>query len=194
MLNLNGLVDGSALLIIDMQNDFLSPDGPYPCRDIEELIGNVSLVKERLRERGVPVIYTREVHRKDGVDRGREADSEPLHCVEGTPGIEIVSQLSPSDGDYVIDKRRFSCFFQTDLLGLLKGLKTELILITGVTARACVLSTAIDAYQHDFHTITLQDCVSGRTGLLTEDNYSDLLELYRFYSNPMPVREFLSQL
>ena len=193
-LDVKGLMDRSALLVIDMQHDFLDPDAPYPCKDTEEVISNVALVTDRLRARGVPVIYTREVHRRDGVDRGREADGEPLHCIEGTRGMEIVPQVSPRDGDYVIDKRRFSCFFQTDLLGLLKGLGTELILITGGTANACALCTVIDAYQHDYHTITIQDCIFSKAGTLNDENFRDLMGLYRFYSNPMPLKEFLGRL
>ncbi len=193
-LNLKGLIDRSALLIIDMQNDFLTPGAPYECKEVDTLVRNISSLKDKLASRDVPVIYTREVHRADGVDRGREADREPLHCIEGTPGMEIVEELTPSGGDYVIDKRRFSCFFQTDLLGLLKGLKTELILVTGITANCCVLSTVIDAYQYDFRTITIQDCVSSNYGLLNAENFRDLLDLFRFYSNPMFLKEFLSHL
>ena len=196
-LDIKGLIDKSALLIIDMQNDFVLEGAPVPCvppRNLGEIISNISLVKEKLKARGVPVIYTREAHRKSGMDRGREADSWPLHGVEGTPGIEIVPNLRPAKGDYVIDKRRFSCFFQTDLLGLLKGLGTELIVLTGVDARVCVLSTAIDAYQYDFHSITIPDCISSDDGLLNSNNLRDLLKLYEFYSNLMSLNEFLTHL
>ena len=188
------MIDRSALLIIDMQHDFLDPGAPYSCKEASLAIRNTVLLRSRLRAKGVPVIYTREVHRKDGVDRGREADSEPLHCSEGSRGVEIVPPLKPGDGEYTIDKRRFSCFFQTDLLGLLKGLGTELIVVSGVTARACVLTTVIDAYQHDYHTITIQDCVSGKSGLLSGENYGELFELYRFYSKPMTLKGFLSEI
>ena len=189
--NMKALMDRSALLVIDMQHDFLDADTHYACRDAKEVISNTVLLADTMRARGAPVIYTREVHRKDGVDWGREADSEPVHCVEGTRGMEIVPELTPGEGDYIVDKRRFSCFFQTDLLSLLKGLGTELIVVSGVTARACVLSTVIDAFQHDYHTVTIQECVSSKAGLLIDENYTDLLELYRFYSNPMPLKTFL---
>ncbi|MEE9198434.1 MAG: isochorismatase family cysteine hydrolase, partial [Dehalococcoidia bacterium] len=126
-LNIPRLIDKSALMVIDPQNDFLLSGAPYPSADAGLFIKNTSLLVDRMRQRGVPIIYTREVHRADGVDRGREADGEPVHCIEGTSGMEIVKELTPVGGDYVIDKRRFSCFFQTDLLGLLNGLGTELI-------------------------------------------------------------------
>ena len=189
---IKGLMNRSALFVIDMQHDFLDADAPYACRNTEEVIGNIALVSRKMRAQGVPVVYTREVHRRDGVDRGREADSEPIHCIEGTHGVEIVPELAPLKGDYIIDKRRFSSFFQTELLGLLKGLGTELIIVSGVTARACVLATVIDAFQHDYHTITIQECVTSQAGLLVEENYTDLLDLYRFYSTPMHLNAFLS--
>ena len=189
-----GLMDRSALIVIDMQHDFLDPGAPYACADAKAAIENTRLLCDAMRSRGAPVIFTREVHRANGVDRGREGDSEPVHCVEGTRGVEIVPQLTPHAGDYVIDKRRFSCFFQTDLAGLLKGLRTELIVVSGVTANACVLTTVIDAYQHDFHTVTIQDCVSSKVGLLLDENYDDMMRLYKFYSNPLRLDTFLDLL
>lgn len=186
-----GLMDRSALIVIDMQHDFLDPDAPYACADAQAAIENTRVLCNAMRSRGAPVIFTREVHRADGIDRGREGDVEPVHCVEGTRGSEIVPELAPGAGDYVIDKRRFSCFFQTDLAGLLKGLGTELIVVSGVTANACVLTTVIDAYQHDFHTVTIQDCVSSKVGLLLDENYNDMMRLYKFYSNPLRLDAFL---
>ena len=191
---IRGLLDRSALIVIDMQHDFLDAGAPYACADAEPLINNTRRLRNAMRSRGAPVIFTREVHRPDGVDRGREGDSEPVHCVQGTKGVEIVPQLAPVNGDYVIDKRRFSCFFQTDLPSLLNGLRTEMLVVSGVTANACVLTTVIDAYQHDYHTVTVQDCVSSKAGLLLDENYNDLMRLYKFYSNPLRLDPFLSLL
>ena len=189
-----GLMDRSALIVIDMQHDFLDPDAPYACADADTAIENTRVLCNAMRSRGAPIIYTREVHRADGVDRGREGDSEPVHCVEGTRGVEIVPELAPVNGDYIVDKRRFSSFFQTDLAGLLNGLRTELLIVSGVTANACVLTTVIDAYQHDFHTVTVQDCVSSKVGLLLDENFNDMMRLYRFYSNPLRLDGFLALL
>lgn len=184
-------IEKSALLIIDMQHDFLDPGAPYACQDSDQLIRNVSQLSQTMRSIGLPIIYTREVHRRDGVDRGREADSEPLHCIEGSFGVEIVSDLTPHSNDYILNKRRFSAFFQTDLLGLLAGLQSELLIVTGVTAKACVLATVIDAFQNDYLTVTIQECVSGDAGLLFQNNYPELFRLYQFYSNIMPLNTFL---
>ena len=191
---ISGLMDRSALIVIDMQHDFLDPDAPYACADTNPLIENTRRLCDAMRSHGAPIIYTREVHRADGVDRGREGDSEPIHCVEGTRGVEIVPQLTPHNGDYIVDKRRFSSFFQTDLAGLLNGLRTELIVVSGVTANACVLTTVIDAFQYDFHTVTIQDCVSSKVGLLLDENYNDMMRLYKFYSNPLRLDSFLALL
>ena len=97
---------------------------------------------------------------------------------------------APHNGDYIVDKRRFSSFFQTELVGLLNGLCTELIVVSGVTANACVLTTVIDAFQYDFHTVTIQDCVSSKVGLLLDENYNDMMRLYKFYSNPLRLDSF----
>ncbi len=185
----------AAMLVIDPQNDFLLPDAPYGGGlEAKEFIENTAALVGKMRKRGVPIIFTREVHRANWVDMGREGDGEPEHCIDGTPGVELVDELTPEDGDYVIDKRQFSVFFQTDMQHLLRGLGAELLVLTGGTAGCCVLATSIDAYQHRYHTVTIEDCVFSGEGLLNRENFKDLYGVYQFFSRPMTSAEFLRQL
>ena len=111
---------------------------------------------------GVPVIFFQEAHRPDGSDFGRELDgSEGRHCVEGEPGTALWPTLVPGDDDYLIAKRRYSCFFGTDLQILLQGLGVSTLLLTGGLTDVCVQYTFADAHQHDYYTRVVEDAVLG---------------------------------
>lgn len=152
----------AAIVVIDMQYDFVGKEAVIPCKADESLIASNQKLLAYARESGVPVIYTQEIHRKSHVDFGRELDrSEPIHCVEGTPGVEIIEELKPYPTDYVIQKRRYSAFFQTDLQVLLKGLGVKTIILTGAATDVCVRATATDAQQHDYYVVVPRECVAG---------------------------------
>ncbi|SCG82891.1 isochorismatase hydrolase [Proteiniborus sp. DW1] len=151
-----------ALIIIDMQNDFLVEGAPIECPGGRELIPNISKMKEWAYANDVPVFYTKEMHNKKKTDFGMELErSEPEHCVEGTKGVEIIDSLAPTEKDYVIIKRRYSGFYLTDLDILMKGLDKKALILTGVATNVCVFATVLDAHQRDMRAIVLSDCVAG---------------------------------
>ena len=116
------------------------------------------------REAGVLVVYFQEVHRADHVDFGRELDgSEGVHCLEGAADTALDRRLLPRDDEYLVTKRRYSCFFGTDFLILLRGLGAETLLLTGELTDVCVHYTFVDAHQHDYHARVVTDCVGGST-------------------------------
>ncbi len=89
-----------------------------------EMISKAERLVAGARAAGIPIVFFQESHRRDGVDFGRELDgNEGVHCVEGDAGTELWPTLVPGDGEYSIAKRRYSCFFGTDLEILLKGLR-----------------------------------------------------------------------
>ena len=95
---------------------------------------------------------------------GRELDGvEDVHCVEGEIGTELVDELLPRVGDYFIRKRRYSCFFGTDLEILLKGLKAATLILAGELTDVCVHYTFVDAHQRDYYVRVVEDCVGGST-------------------------------
>ena len=170
------IVGRPALLVIDMQHDFLDEGVPLEAAGGRDIIPALAATVAAARAAGVPVIYTLEAHRPGRVDSGREADpgmgkdyypdgSEgrplPEHCVEGTRGIEIVSELACAPGDLQVLKRRYNCFLGSDLDLLLRGLRVETLLLTGVDSNVCVLWTAGEGFQRDYHVRVLEDCVAG---------------------------------
>jgi nicotinamidase-related amidase len=161
---MNGTLDLTrlALLVIDMQHDFVDENGAIPCEGASRVVPKIrELIVEAHRSR-IPVIFTQELHRPQRVDFGRELDgNEPLHCIEGSRGAEIVEELAPEKLDYVVPKRRYSGFFGTDMNILLRGLGVDTLYITGAATDVCVYLTAMDAHQFDFKVRIPRDCVSG---------------------------------
>jgi nicotinamidase-related amidase len=162
--DLKNLKQNTAILVIDMQNDFASQEKNTPERwqQIKKVIPNIQKILQQARNNKIPVIYTKELHRASGVDLGIELDFEEEHCIEGTPGAEIIEKLSPSEGDYIVtNKRRYSAFMGTDLEILLRGLKTQNLILTGAFTDVCVLATAMEARALDYRVIIPEDGVVG---------------------------------
>lgn len=170
------IVGRPALLVVDMQHDFLDAGVPLEAAGGRDIVPAVAATIAAARRAVVPVIYTQEAHRPGRVDCGREADPGtgdkhnpagpagqrlPEHCVEGTTGIEIVPQLAPAPGELTVRKRRYSCFLGTELDLLLRELQVQTLLVTGVDSDVCVLWTVGEAYQRDYHVRVLEDCVAG---------------------------------
>jgi len=174
------IVGMAALLIIDMQHDFLDPDGAVPCVGGWQIVPGIQQLATAARQAGVPVIYTQEMHRPTRIDFGRELDgTEGLHCVEGTHGVQIVRELMPQEGDTLVRKRRYSAFLGTDLPYILNGFGVhpgDTMIITGVATDVCVHYTAADAHQYDYRVRVVTDCVAGtsleaHTAALAAINY-----------------------
>jgi nicotinamidase-related amidase len=86
----------------------------------------------KARECGIPVVFFQEAHRRNLVDFGRELDgAESVHLLEGDAGTEIAAELGVRADDYVIRKRRYSCFFGTEFEILLKGLRADTLILIG---------------------------------------------------------------
>lgn len=159
------LTDASVLLVIDIQRGGAEPadvagitvmDG-YPA-----MATTAQSIVAAARRAEIPVVFFQEVHRRSGVDFGRELDgAEGIHCVEGEPGTELWPDLRPLEGDYHIAKRRYSCFFGTELDILLKGLRADRVVLIGSLTDVCVHYTFVDAHQRDFHCRVVEDCVIG---------------------------------
>ncbi len=157
------------LLIIDMQNDFIAEGAPIECPGGRDIIPNIKAMKDWANANGIPIAYTKEEHRRQKIDFGLELErNEPEHCLEGSAGVEIVDGLKPDASDYVIVKRRYSAYYQTDFEILLKGLKRSVVLICGAATNVCVYATAMETQQRDMYPIVIRDCVAGTSEDLHE--------------------------
>lgn len=128
----------------------------------QERMDRAPALVARARQCGVPVIFFQEAHRSNLIDFGRELDgAEGIHLLEGADGTEISPDLGVLPDDYVIRKRRYSCFFGTELEILLKGLRAETLFLIGGHTDVCVHYTFVDAHQHDYFCRVVEDVVAG---------------------------------
>ena len=158
------IVGRAALLVIDIQKSaFLDVDKGIPVMPgYSDRMRKACELIQVTRDASIPIIFFQEAHRPDFVDFGRELDgTETVHCVEGNPGTEIADETGFSDADYFIRKRRYSCFFGTDLEILLKGLKVQTLVMIGGMTDVCVHYTFADGHQHDYYCRVVSDAVGG---------------------------------
>lgn len=146
-----------AVLVIDMLNDFVRDDGALKCGGrVQKIIQPISRRLVQARQYGHTVIYLCDTHRPDDPEFGQF----PPHAVEGTEGAQVIEELAPQEGDYVLSKRRYSAFFQSGLLlALLENDITD-VEITGVCTNICVMYTAADAVSYGFNVFVRADQVA----------------------------------
>lgn len=150
----------TALLIVDMQNDFALPSAELSTPRAMDIVPTIAGFAAACRARGFPVVYTREMHRPGLEDFGIEGTFEPPHCLEGTNGSEILDDLHPLPGDFVIvAKRRYDAFHGTDLDLLLRNKGVQNLIVAGVCTDICVLSTVLTARNLDYRCFVLADAV-----------------------------------
>lgn len=152
----------TAVLVIDMQRDFLDPGAPVATPGGLDLIPAINRLTARARALGMPVIFTQEMHRADKSDFGIELEFEPPHCLEGTTGMELADALETAPADYrILGKRRYDAFLGTDLETLLRSLRVENLVVAGVCTDICVASTVQHARNLDIRCYVLRDGTAG---------------------------------
>ncbi len=169
----------TALVVIDMQRDFLEPGGFGESlgNDVSRLgsaVGPIASVLAAARAMGMLVIHTREGHLPDLSDvpraklrRGapslRIGDPGPMGriLIRGEPGHDIISELYPLDGEIVIDKAGKGAFYATELGDILRKGGIENLLVCGVTTEVCVNTTVREANDRGYRCVVIADgCAS----------------------------------
>lgn len=152
----------TALLVIDMQNDFIAEGAPMQASAGREMIPTLRSVIEECRGAGMTVVFTAHSHRRDGSDMGRFKDlysaiADRRGLITGEEGAEIYPDVAPEDGDIMVNKHRYSAFFATDLDMILRERGIENVVISGVTSENCCHASARDAMFHGYRVIFLAD-------------------------------------
>jgi nicotinamidase-related amidase len=171
------------LILIDVINDLEFPEGALLESSARPMVGPLVALKRRATEAGVPCIYA-----NDNFGRWR-SDFTTLvtHCLnDGVRGRFLAEALAPDPDDYFVLKPKHSAFFSTTLDLLLDYLGSHTLVLAGMAANLCVLFTAIDAYQRDFHIIVPSDCVASNT---PEDTASALEQMARLGIQVQPSTE-----
>jgi maleamate amidohydrolase len=127
---------------------------------VDMLLDSTRELVAMMRERGLPVIWVRQEFEPDLSDAFPEMREKGIRVViKGTPGAEIVSELSPAEGEPVVVKKRYSAFFGTTMDEWLARLRPDAVILAGVNTHACIRTTAIDAYQRDWRVVLAADCI-----------------------------------
>jgi biuret amidohydrolase len=127
-----------------------------------ERIARAERILQAARDASVPVVIFQEVHRRSGVDFGRELDgAENVHCLDGDVATELVESLQPIAGEFHIVKRRYSGFIGTEFEIILRALRASTLVLIGGLTDVCVHYTFADAHQRDFYVRVVSDCVGG---------------------------------
>ena len=161
------IVGNPVLLVIDIQKGaFLDwqPSERLPLLpDHKDRMYRVRPLVDAARAASVPIVFFKEVHRPNMIDFGRELDgTEDVHCLENSPATEFAfEEMGIRPDDYLIPKRRYSCFFGTELEILLRAFKADTLLLTGGFTDVCVHYTFVDGHQRDYYCRVVEDCVTG---------------------------------
>ena len=172
-----------AILVVDMLNDFVT--GALGCDRARAIVPATAKLLEAARSKGVPVIYCNDAH-LPGIDRELQIWGD--HAIAGTPGAEVIPELAPQKQDFVVPKRRYSGFFQTDLDILLKELGVKTVVMTGLHAHMCVRHTSADAYCLGYDVVVAKEAVNSFT---EEDYQGGLAYLKTCYGAPALTNEEL---
>lgn len=155
---------GDALLIVDVQNDFL-PGGALPVPHGDEVIPALNRWIARFRERSLPVVATRDWHPPDHCSFQPQGGPWPVHCVAGTEGAAFASGLRLPEGALIIskatdsDREAYSGFQGTDLAARLRTLGVRRLFVGGLATDYCVLATVRDALDEGFDVVVLREAV-----------------------------------
>lgn len=161
----------SALVVVDMQNDFLHVNGHcarfIPVDRFASVVPTLQRLVDAAREAGVLVVFTKVVQKPDGSLASPTwiahnlvyGDFRPDHCMAGTWGWEVVDELAPRPGDIVIEKTRRSAFEGTALLHHLRTRGIRTVVVTGVAGTGCVESTVRDAMEKDLFVVVPGDAI-----------------------------------
>ena len=148
----------AALIVVDMQNDFVRPDGKLAVPDAEETIPRIRTLIDLAHEHELPVFYTQDSHHAGD----REFAIWGEHALVGTEGWRIVEELTPDAeaGDRVFRKDRYDGFFETDLEEALEAEGIRTVVVCGVVANICVLHTAASAALRWYEVILPKDATA----------------------------------
>lgn len=168
-----------AIIIIDMQNDFVEPDGVLCVAGAKPTIPAIQDLVKYGRDNGWKIIYIVREHRPSGLDVDEPrvplfTDGKPGYCVPGTWGAEIVKGLEPEKDDLVVAKFRNSAFFNTQLDLILRRLGVNTVILAGTQYPNCVRGTANDARSYNYETVVCTDACSAKTPEVAQANIYDM--------------------
>ncbi|TRM96108.1 isochorismatase, partial [Sulfolobus sp. B1] len=172
----------TALIIVDMQNDFVRKNGKLSVPTAENTIPYIKNLIDKARSAGALVVYTQDWHMKDDPEFKIWGE----HALAGTWGAEIVDELKPEKEDFIVKKYRYDAFFETSLDYILRVKNIKNTIITGTVANICVLHTAGSAALRWYNVIMPKDSISAITEF---DYYATLRQVDFLYKGKITTSD-----
>ena len=196
--------DSSALVLVDVQNDYLGTGGLDERRgEFSEarargIVPNTKMILERARKLGLFIVYLRYSRRADHsfespstlrwmfVKRGYKENERST--IEGSWGWQIIDELMPLDTEAIVDKRRASGFHKTDLDNKLRARGIKTVVFAGVSTHGCVEASARDAELLDYYVVLLEDCVGAYDDTLHQAALTVMRSRYDVFDSAQLLR------
>jgi len=178
---------GAVLLLVDVINDLEFPQNEHLVGHSATLARNISALKQRCSQAGIPVVYVND-------NRGKWRSD--FHAVvqaatrEGTLGRDFARTLTPADDDYVVLKPKHSAFLATPLDLILQSLGAHTVIIAGITTNSCVVLSAGDLFVRGYRLLVPCDCVAALTPELQEHSLKLMEESYHTQTGPLSELDF----
>jgi len=169
-----------ALLIIDMQNDFVLEAKPLRVAGASAVIPRIQCVLAEFRKRSLPVFHILRVHRPDGSDveiiRQELFRKQPF-AVAGTPGAAVIHELGPHPGEYVLTKTRMSAFIGTELDLMLRTLGVTTLVVCGIQTPNCIRTTVFDGIAYNYPVVLVDDATGAASEEVHRANVRDMANI-----------------
>ncbi len=162
-----------ALLVVDLQEGFISPDSPWGTKGASEeviqivdgVVENTRTLLDAVHKKGFPVVYITIAYREDGADGGPRVERNPSQlefCKRGSKWVEIDKRIAPQKSDYIVEKKVPSAFIGTPLLEILTLNRVDTCIVVGLSTSACVRQTVVDAVSYGYYGVVPEECVGDR--------------------------------
>ena len=177
--NSSGFGVRPALVIVDFVNGFTDPDQFGGGNIVQAITATVGLLAF-FRASKLPVAHTRVIYADDGSDSGVFCLKAPAlkKLTETAHASQIVTELTPVAGEYIVRKHQASAFFGTELAAWLTFRRADTVVVAGCTTSGCVRATVVDSMQNNFLTVVAEDCVGDRAMGPHEANLIDMRQKY----------------
>lgn len=163
----------TALVLVDVINDFFHPDGPNYYPEYVPILANIKQLLAIARDNQVMIVHAMEAHISNG-HPDFEWRKLPEHCIQGSFAAEPAVGIRVFPGDYVVQKRRFSAFFATDLDMLLRETDIGRLVVVGVKTHVCVRATVQDAFGYGYDTVVVEEATGSNYTHLHKASLEDI--------------------
>lgn len=179
----------AALILVDVLNGFFHPDGAMWYEGVERVVPALERLLSSARSTGSIVVHTADRHRPDVPDR--EFSVIPEHLPRGGFDAEFFAGFEPVGSEPVVEKRRYSAFFATDLAILLHEHRVDTIVVAGVKTNVCIRATATDGFAHGFSVVIPREATNSNRPQLEEASIEDMA---RYIARVVPIDEAVEML